>query len=452
MLLKYRNPLFKNIFHLLGVNGLSYFVMFLNSVIIFRSVDKSFYGLYVIMVSLFAITELLMAGLNDSIVRFLKDKISLKDKQGIVLFVLYIKYSLILIFIISIYIATKHGFFEFLIGNYEEVSSVVNSFLFIVVITGILSNFISVNYSILNSQQEYKLTAKIEIIRNLISLLIVFFLSFYTNNYLHYLYFNSFLALIVLLFLSNKIKNDFSDFFIIEIIKAKTNLKIAKKYIIPYSAPLTGSSLLSYVKNNFPSIILGKEFPLESVAVFSILKTFFKALHAISGSFISPMMSEFLNLKNNINDFTAKINTIFIGVFILRLTLFGFAILLIEYFFLIYKIENSSVNRFVFYLLGLEFIVAGMISVYGINLRLENTTKKVLNASLVRFVVEISLIYLILIDYGIMAAALILFIARSAETIVTYLYCFRDGLFRSHVILILLLVPTIYYYSFQLIK
>ena len=187
MVLDKKDSLYKSIIHLLGVNGLSYFIMFLNSVIIFRSVDKSFYGLYVIMVSLFAITELLMAGLNDSIVRFLKDKISLRDKQGIVLFVLYIKYLLILLFIISISLASKYGFLEFIIGNYEEVSSVVNSFLFIVVINGILSNFISVNYSILNSQLEYKLAAKIDFIRNLISLLIVFSLSFYTNNYLHYL-------------------------------------------------------------------------------------------------------------------------------------------------------------------------------------------------------------------------------------------------------------------------
>ena len=452
MVLDKKDSLYKSIIHLLGVNGLSYFIMFLNSVIIFRSVDKSFYGLYVIMVSLFAITELLMAGLNDSIVRFLKDKISLRDKQGIVLFVLYIKYLLILLFIISISLASKYGFLEFIIGNYEEVSSVVNSFLFIVVINGILSNFISVNYSILNSQLEYKLAAKIDFIRNLISLLIVFSLSFYTNNYLHYLYFNSFLGMIVLLFLSNKIKNDFSDFFIIDIIQAKTNLKIAKKYIIPYSAPLTGSSLLTYIKNHLPTIILGKEFSLESVAVFSILKTFFKALHAISGSFISPMMSQFLGLKNNIIDFTSKLNKIFFGVFILRLTLLGFVLLLMDNFFLIYKLENSSVNRFVFYLLGLEFIVAGMISIYGINLRLENTTKKVLIASFVRFIVEISLIYLILIDYGIMAAALILFIARSVETIVTYIYSFKYGFFRSHIILVLSLFPIIYFCSLQLIK
>ena len=112
-----QNSLLKSIIHLIGVNGVSYFLLFLISIVIFRTVDKSFYGLYVIMLSLFAIVELLMAGFNDSIVRFLKDKIPLVDKQNIVLFVLYYKYFLIFSFITIVYFAKQYGFFEFLIGN-----------------------------------------------------------------------------------------------------------------------------------------------------------------------------------------------------------------------------------------------------------------------------------------------------------------------------------------------
>ena len=83
-----QNSISRSIAHLIGVNGISYFILLLISIVIFRTVDKSYYGLYVIMLSLFAVVELLMAGFNDSIVRFLKDKLSLDDKQNIVLFVL----------------------------------------------------------------------------------------------------------------------------------------------------------------------------------------------------------------------------------------------------------------------------------------------------------------------------------------------------------------------------
>ena len=446
-----KDSLYKSILHLLTINGGSYLIMFLNSVIIFRTVDKSYYGLYVIMISLFAITELLMAGLNDSIVRFLKDKVPLKDKQGIVLFVLVYKYLLITIFIICAYLARKYGLFEFLIGNYEEVSSVINSFLMLVILNGILSNFISVNNSILNSQLEYKFTARIDLGRNIIFLLVVLILSFNTTNYLYYLYSSSFISIFALLILSRKIRNDHISFSLLKVIKAKTTIGIGKQYIIPYSLPLTGSSLLTFAKNNLPIIILGKEFSLEGVAIFSILKTFFKALHSVSGSFVNPMMSQFLDLKNTTQDFSSKLSVIFYGMLFLRLGIFIFMLLVIDYFFLIYKLDNNSVNQFIFYVLGLEYVVAGMIMIYGINLRLEDNTKKVLIASLTRFSVEVTLIYFILIDYGIMAAALILLIARFVETSVTYIYCFRSGLFRYHAFLIIILISIIYYFSFQMI-
>ena len=149
---KSQSYILRNITHLLGVNGLSYLILFLISIVIFRTVDKSYYGLYVIMLSLFAIVELLMAGFNDSIVRFLKDKIPLVDKQSIVLFVLYYKYFLIFSFIAIVYIAKQYGFFEFLIGNYDEVSDVVDGFLLVAILNGILSAFIGVNNCILNAQ------------------------------------------------------------------------------------------------------------------------------------------------------------------------------------------------------------------------------------------------------------------------------------------------------------
>ncbi len=353
-----QNPILSSISYLLGVNGISYLILFLISIVIFRTVDKSYYGLYVIMLSLFAVIELFMAGFNDAIVRFLKDKIPLSDKQNIVLFVLYYKYLLIFLFILCIYIARQYGFFEFLIGNYNEVSDVIDSFLLVVILNGIFSTFIGVNNCILNSQQKYKLTANIGLVRNVVYLLVVITLSFYTKDYLHYLYSSIALSGIVLIFLSIKIFQDFKEFSISNIIKSKFSIDIGRKYIFPYATPLTASSLLTYVKNYLPTIILGKEFSLENVAVFSILKTFFKALHSVSGSFVDPMMSKFLELKNNTEDFSAKMNSIFWGTFFLRLLLFAILASLVQYIFLIYKIENSQVHQLIFYVLGLERLVS----------------------------------------------------------------------------------------------
>ena len=441
-----QNSITSSIAHLLGVSGMSYLILFLISIVIFRTVDKSYYGLYVIMLSLFAVIELLMAGFNDSIVRFLKDKIPLVDKQSIVLFVLYYKYFLIFSFISIVYIARQYGFFEFLIGNYGEVTGVVDSFLLVAILNGLLSVFIGVNNCILNAQLQYKLTANIDFFRNLVYLLVVIVLSFYTQDYLDYLYSSIAVSVVVLIFLSIKINKDFGEFSILSLIRVKFSVDIGKKYIFPYATPLTGSSLLTYVKNHLPTLILGKEFALEDVAVFSILKTFFKALHSVSGSFINPMMSKFLELKNDIKDFSTKMNAIFYGTFFLRL--FSFAVLssLMQYFFLIYKIEDNEINHFIFYVLGLEYVIAGMILSYGIILRLDKKTNKVLIASIVRFVVELTLIYLILLDYGIMAAALILLVARYVETVVTYFFIRRQRIFnKSGFVLFAIALPMPYF-------
>jgi O-antigen/teichoic acid export membrane protein len=441
------NPLYKSIFHLLSINGLSYLVMFLISVIIFRTVAKDYYGLYVILLSLFAMTELLMAGLNDCIVRFLDDKISLKEKQSIVLFVLLYKYLLIFTFIIFAYIASKFGFFKFLIGNYNEISSVINSFLIVVILNGVLSNFISVNNCVLNSQKEYKFTAKAEFARNVVSLIVVFTLSFFTTNYLHYLYSSIVISMFMLLFLALRISRDFNSFSLIEVLKVKTNIEIGKKYIFPYSIPLTGSSILTYVKNNLPTLILGKEFSLEGVAIFSILKNLFKALHSVTGSFVSPMMAQFLDLKQYSNKFFRSLNTIFFGILFLRISLYIVFLFLVDYLFLLYKLTDTEVNKFIFYVLGIEFIIAGMISTYGIILRLETNTRKILNASLVRFVIEIILIYFILLEYGVMGAALILLTARYVETLVTYIYARNNTLFPfSWLLFILFFLMIIFFF------
>jgi len=445
------NSLFRAILHLFSVNGIGHLILLFISIIIFRTVDKSFYGLYVIMVSLFAVVELLMAGFNDSIVRFLKDKIPLNDKQNIVLFVLYYKYLLIFLFILCIYIARQYGFFEFLIGNYDEVSDVIDSFLLVVILNGIFSTFIGVNNCILNSQQKYKLTANIGLVRNVVYLLVVVSLSFYTKNYLHYLYSSIALSAIVLIYISIRIFQDFKEFSIPNIIKSKFSIDIGRKYIFPYAIPLTASSLLTYVKNYLPIIVLGKEFSLENVAVFSILKTFFKAIHSVSSSFIDPMMSKFLELKNNAKDFQVKMTSIFWGTFLFRLALFAILALLVRYIFLIYKIENSEVNQFIFYVLGIEFIISGMILIYGIILRLDKTTNKVFQASLVRFGVELSLIYLILLDYGIIAAALILLIARYIETVVTYLFIRNQRIFHLSGVLLVCFLLIVVYLLFQLL-
>jgi O-antigen/teichoic acid export membrane protein len=422
--------------------------MFLISIVIFRTVDKSHYGLYVVIVSLFAVIDLLLAGLNDSIVRFLNDKISLNKKQNIVLLILFYRYSLIFMFVAAIYIARQSGFFEFLIDNYSEVADILDSFLIVAILNGVIGTIIGINTSVLNSQKYYKLNANLGLIRNAIYLLIVLLLSLSTEDYLDYLHSSILLSLILLLYLSIKIHKQCYEFSLGSLIRTKLNLSVIKQYIFPYSVPLTLSSLLTYVKNHLPILILGKEFSLGEVAIFSILKTLFKSMHSISGSFIDPMMAKFLELKNNTKTFTKKINAIFYGTFALRFFSFLVFIFLMKYFFLIYKIENNEISQFIYYVLGIEYVIAGMILSYGVILKLEKSTIKILIASIVRFVIEALLIFFLLIEYGIMAAAVILLVARYTETVTTYFLIIRQGILNwTGFLLVICVLPVLYFLS-----
>ena len=143
-------------------------------------------------------------------------------------------------------------------------------------------------------------------------------------------------------------------------------------------------------------------------------------------------------------------NAIFSVTFLLRLFLFAIVSLLMQYFFLIYSIEDNEVNQFIFYVLGLEYVIAGMIISFGIILRLNKTTNKVLITSIVRFVVELTLIFLILLDYGIMAAALILLVARYVETVVTYFFIKKHRIFKKSGFVLLAIALPIPYFLYKL--
>ena len=125
------------------------------------------------------------------------------------------------------------------------------------------------------------------------------------------------------------------------------------------------------------------------------------------------------------------LDIIFYGTFILRLFLLCLLAFLSQYIFLIYKLDNNSINIFIYYVLGVEYVLAGIILTYGIVLRLEKNTHKMLIIGLVRFALELILIYLLLFEYGIIAAAIILFISRYAETILAYIFVKKQNLLKS---------------------
>lgn len=447
-----KNSLSRIIIYLLSRGILTYMILFVTSILIFRNVDKSDYGLYVVLMSLFAIVELFMGGYNQAIARYLKEDIPLIDKQQIILYTFYYKYILLVVFLSILFILKNYGLLKYLINNYKSVESIINYFLEITVLNSIILVMIGISSTILTSLYQYRFVTTMSIIRNLSYLFVVVGLIFITDDYLIYLYSSFLLSIILLMIYAYKIISLFPEYSILTLIKIKLDFSIYKRYLMTYASPLTAVSLLTYAKNQLPIIILGKEFELADVAIFSIIKKLFKALHSLIGSFLGSLTSKFVTIQKDKNKFIKVMNILYYGTFIIRVSIYLVMILMLKYFFIIYKLDDNITNRLVFYILGLEFVVAGIMNSFGVLLTLKTTTKYILYISIGRFIVEISLIYLLLLHYGILGAALILLLSRFFETTLSYAIIKKDKVIKFGFLNIILILPFVIYFILEVLK
>ena len=441
-----KNSFSRILIYLFSNSIINYAILFLISILIFRNVDKSDYGLYIVLMSIFAMLELFMGGYNQSIARYLKEKISQEDKQQIILYAFYYKYLLLIIFLLILFILNYSGFSPYIINNYTSIQDSIHNYIVIAALNTIVSIMLGISTVVLTSLYHYRFVTFLSILKNLIYLLCVVGLIFFTNEYLIYLYVNLLVTIVLLVILSLKIIKEHKEYSFLCLIQIRFKLSIYKKYLHSYATPLTMTSLLTYVKNHLPIIILGKEFELETVAVFSILKNFFKALHTLAGSFIGSLTSKFVEMKNDQNKFKKVLNSIYYGTLIVRIFIYIIMIVFIEYLFIIYNLENSYINKLLVFILGIEFIVAGMMTVYGTLLSLKTDTKKLFYTSLGRFFLECILIYFFLFEYGILGAALILLLSRYFETILAYLFIRKEKVLKFTFISLLVLLLFIYYF------
>ncbi len=440
----------RTISYLLTSNLFNFTLVFFSSLIIFREIDRNEYGLYILMVSFIAITELFMGGYNQAITRYLKEKIPLIDKQHIVLYSIYYKYGILLVFSFIVLAIIQFGLIKYIINDYSLIETVVDKYIVVILLSSIVSILSGVSVAILTALQNYKIVNNSLIIKNLIYLIFVICLIYITNNYIVFLYVSLILNFLLFIYYAIKLNLIFPEYSLVILLRTKLDLSIYKKYLFSYATPLTTISLLSYTKNHLPIIILGKEFELSDLAVFSIIKKFFKTLHTISGSFLQPLLSKFIEMKNNnILYYKYALNNLYYYTLIARIVIYLSLMLVSDYFFLIYKIEILSLYTFSFAVLGFEFVLAGIMSLFGTILNTNKSTKKLLFISSIRFTLEIILIYYLLIDYGIVAAVLILLMSRYFEIIIAYLFVRREKIISMLSLHIIIILPFIMYSAYK---
>jgi len=179
-----KTSLNKSISYLFASNIFNFVIVFISSIFVFRNINKDDYGLYVLILSIFAIVELFMGGYNQSITRFLKENIPAKDKTQIIIYTIYYKYFILSIFLFLIFIIYQIDFIKYLIRDYSEVSDIVDKYILVAVLGSILSVLSGISSTILTTLYHYKITNNSLIIKNSCYLICVMFLMYFTDDYL----------------------------------------------------------------------------------------------------------------------------------------------------------------------------------------------------------------------------------------------------------------------------
>jgi len=346
----------------------------------------------------------------------------------------------------------NNSLLEFIVSDYSEVRDRIDDYILISIAFCFVSITIGLSSVILFSLYHYSFVANLNILRNLVYLFMVIGLIFVTDNYIYYLYVSWALSVVTMSILIWKIGSDYKEYSIFEVMKNKLDIKVYREYLYPYAIPLTGSSLMMYAKQHLPILVLGKEFELNTIASYSIMKNIVKAMHGVTGSFMEKLISKLIEKRNDKVKFKKIINTIFYGMITTRLMLYFSLILFMDIIFSIYKIDDDDVNQLIVYILGAEFVVAGLMVVYGVLLQLEKNTKYIFYISLSRFIFELTLIFLILMEYGVLAAALIFLLSRYLETLIASFVVAKDGVVEYSRATVLFFLPVMVYFSWAVIR
>lgn len=199
-----------------------------------------------------------------------------------------------------------------------------------------------------------------------------------------------------------------------------------QRYLKGYAMPLSFTSLLSYARGHLPVILVGSAFSLKDAAIYSILKNVMTVIHKTEGSIVEgvfPRMFELYEVGRTA--FVKKFYRYMTFTYLAR-GVVGAAIFIgAPFIFWIYKIENEPYLRIVLFILVLDFLLTEILNVSNIVMMISKRTTMLLFSAGFRFVFEAFLLVFVTLRFGILGAAITLFLSRAAETISTVYFSNR---------------------------
>lgn len=422
---KVRNP--HSIFHMalvvLKTNVCLQVLLAVGSIILIRSVPKEDYGLWRVVASMTAFIPLLLGGLDDAIHRFVPTETP-RNRDAVAFAVLTIK-SVVTFLGIAVLISLLPWLPLWL----NVPAQVRGDFIWLfwialgsVALTPLASNL----YAVANAHKQFDLIFRISVGKQVATFVCVLGVVAAGLSLVHYAACELLANVAQVVFLWRATRSEVFEKGgdVWRAVVSSERWALMKQgwtsYVMPFAAPLNIASALSYLRGHVPVILLGSQFSLESAAVYAIFKNMLTTIHKTEGGIVSGVMPRVFELfDTNREGFLRKFGHWAAVTYAARFVI-GAAILVgSPLLFRLYKIEPSGYLTLVLTILVLEFLMTGIINVSNMVVRMSGRTTMLMVSASVRFVIELILLWFVTRRYGILGAAITLFLARTAETMAT---------------------------------
>ena len=393
-------------------------ILFISSIIIIRAIPKDDYGLYVLVMIFFGFFELLLGGLDHSITRFVP-KVGKIEQHKIISTVIFIKTIIVILILFSLLFL--YGFSKEILNIPIEKYSTYEKLYYITTLSFIFKYLTTTALRIINSYMLYGVLLKLTILNSSATLIICIIISLFDLNIWQYasamVGFAFVYSIISIYAVSAQKKISLSA--LQSFMNINTVRITARKQIIPYSLPLFGVGVLSFVKNNLPGYLFGAMVSLEMLATYNIFKKLTGFLHKGYDGFIQSLYPKLFSL---IDSKSRAIEKFFKLGFLVRLSVF--IVLYFSYSEILdmYKIKEEEYDFVIFLVLISSFLILYFGSFFNLIIMSKFRTFQIFKSSILRNLSFLFFSYFLFSIYGTIGLIVAIFLDGIITSNILYYY------------------------------
>lgn len=355
-------------------------ISFASSVIIFRHLENSEYGIYILALVFFSFFDIIVNSFDSILIKNIYACGTIK-RYRLLSIILSIKIILIMLSFLLFHFLYKFSIFALNITS--SVEQIYSNIYVILALIFIFKHILNTLQTLFTSYMRYDYLFNSQIATALLGLIASIAISALDLDVVNYVF------LLLVVFIINTIYSfillkNMKKVFIRFLIGNKSLYDLKDTYkniIVPYYMPLLGVGVLSFFKNNLPTYFIGTMISLELLAIYSVLAKQVDFLHKVYANVIISIYPKIFKMIDNNYKVLDKI--FYIGL-IIRIVLFIVLIYTYNIVIQLYGLKDTNINYFIYILLITIFLVTYFVTFFNLVIMYQNRTLSILKASIFR--------------------------------------------------------------------